>query len=167
MSSANYRPRPLALALAEHENGEILNLEISADRSNITRIRCSVWTWVTFLSFRTAMHASTIGKGRWFDGWNINGMMVKSRWCDDTMVKIISRSHHQAIAVSLSYNRVFTIVPSRFHHRVFVDSPSFNRFTFLPSCFQHRNIAISSSYYRAIALSSLYNREQDSVCLQV
>jgi hypothetical protein len=77
--------------------------------------------------------------------WNNGGMMVKSQWCDGTMVKIISRFQHNAIAVSLSYHRCFTIVQSLFHVRTIVFSPSYHRvFIIMPLC--HRAFTIVPSW---------------------
>ena len=61
-----------------------------------------------------------------------------------------SRFHHCAIAFTPSYHRVFTIVESRhyvivFYHRIIAFSPSYlHVFTIVPSCFHHRNIALRS-----------------------
>jgi hypothetical protein len=91
-----------------------------------------------------------------------------------------SQFHHRTIVLLYNLNIVFTpsvytIVPSRFHHRAFVDSPSYHRcfailqslFHVLSSCFHHRTIAFSSSYHRAIPLLLLYHHEWDFVCFNL
>ena len=64
---------------------------------------------------------------RKYDGEN---MTVRKR--ESTMVETwiyfdFSPSRFRALAFSLSYFRVFTIVPSRYHHRNFTFSPFHNR----------------------------------------
>jgi hypothetical protein len=85
---------------------------------------------------------------RW---WKRDGTKIrwcKTRWYDDENVRLL-------------YHRVFTIVPSHFHHRAIAFSPSYHRvssiafslsyyrtFTIVPSRFHHRAIALSPSYHR-------------------
>jgi hypothetical protein len=85
-----------------------------------------------------------------------DGTMVKTRWNGDENAMVRWRNRDCAIvkspcyiAFSPSYNSDFTILPLRFHHRVF---------NIVPSRFHHRTVAFSPSYHRTIALPPSYHR---------
>ena len=123
--------------------------------------------------------------------WNWDGTMIKTRWHDGEITMMRWHDRENNIAFSLvchrsfiiSYHRIFaivtssfTIVSSRFHHRTFVVSPSYNRcFTIVQSLFHVRTIVFSPLHHRVfidvhqrtIVRSPLYHRERDLVCFSV